>query len=135
MSNIGKSEVNTSYSRNDECSVSASDKKCELKTENFVAVTSAKQDIFNKARCAQYSVNSYVGPDLKLLMCDLTEKDPDYLLKTITELQTKIEYTEKMNWLCKWKHDTLLSYNIIHIDFYYAMCMCVYVVMIIHLAN
>lgn len=101
MSNIGKSEVNTS---NDECSVSASGRKCELKTENNVTVTSnGKQDIFNKARCfGGYSQYSSVVPDVKLSMCDLSEKNPELLISAIKELQRKIEYTEKMNWLCKW---------------------------------
>lgn len=106
MSNIGKSDANTSYARNDECSDSAGDRKCdELKTENSVTVTSAKQDIFNKARCCgEYLAANNVLPELRLLMCDLSEKDPDYLITRIRELQKKIEYTEKMNWLCKWNN-------------------------------
>lgn len=104
MSDIEKSEVNTS--RNDECSVSASGRKCELKTENVVIVASnGKQDIFSKARCCgggyDYSLNNVV-PEVKLSMCELSEKNPEFLISTIKELQRKIEYTEKMNWLCKW---------------------------------
>lgn len=103
MSNIGKSEVNTSYSRNDECSVGGSGKKCEL-TDNIVTVNSnGKQDVYHRSRCcAQYSMNvSNAVPEVKLSACDLADKDPDFLINTIKELQKKIEYTEKMNWLCK----------------------------------
>lgn len=102
MNNIEKSEVNTSYSRNDECSVSASDRKCEVKTENTATVTSnGKQNLFNKGRCGGYLLSSDAVPDVKLPMCDLSDKDPDFLLATIKELQKKIVYTERMNWLCK----------------------------------
>lgn len=101
MSNIGKTEVNTSYTGNDD-----SGRKCELKTENnSVTVTNnGKQDIFNRARCCggEYSLNN-IMQDVKLSMCDLSEKNPEFLISTIKELQRKIEYTEKMNWLCKWK--------------------------------
>ncbi len=103
MSNIGKSEVNISYSRNDECSVSDSgggndNGKCELQTENIVPVTSnGKQDIFNRARCC-----GHLNSNVKISISDLSEKNPEFLISTIKELQKKIEYTEKMNWLCKY---------------------------------
>lgn len=122
MSNIGKAEVNTSYTGNDECSDSG--RKCELKTEHSsVTVTNnGKQDIFNKARCCggEYSLNN-IMQDVKLSMCDLSEKNPEFLISTIKELQRKIEYTEKMNWLCKWK---LFDYNYFELTFTITYIIC-----------
>lgn len=107
MSNGGKSEVNTSNARNDESCNSG--KKCEVQqTETIVTVTSnGKSDrMLNKVKCCGEQTMHTI-PDVKLSMCDLSEANPEFLISTIKELQRKIEYTEKMNWLCKFEHRIL----------------------------
>lgn len=107
MSNSGKSDVSTSNSRNDErCSASASSgRKCEMQTETVVSVTSngIPDRILNKVQCCGEQTTMHTVPDVKISLCDLSEAKPEFLISTIKELQRKIEYTEKMNWLCKLK--------------------------------
>ncbi|KAJ6634640.1 High affinity cGMP-specific 3',5'-cyclic phosphodiesterase 9A, partial [Pseudolycoriella hygida] len=63
--------------------------------------SNGKQDSFNALRCGNvYTLNSNVLSEVKLSTCDLSDKDPEFLISTIKELQRKIDYTEKMNWLC-----------------------------------
>lgn len=101
-------EVNTSYSNSDENSVSDA-KNCELQTDNIVTVTSnGKQEKTNKW-CDESPSNSNVWPDIKLSIGDLSDKNPEFLLATIKELHRRIEYTEKMNWLCEL---SFLNFNV-----------------------
>lgn len=91
MSNITKSEVNTSYPRNDDVN-SSGGKKCDLLTDSSTTATSnGEQEKRNK-----------VWSDVRLSIDDLSDKNPEFLVSTIKELQKRIEYTEKMNWLCKY---------------------------------